>query len=346
MNADLEHCRAAIRTGSLSFHTASLLLPQRVRDPALVLYAFCRLADDAVDLQQDKTTAVLSLRDRLEAAYRGQPRNTPVDRAFAVMIEAEEMPRALPDALLEGLAWDAMGRRYETFDDLMDYCARVASAVGAMMCVLMKARGADARARATDLGLAMQMTNIARDIGEDAHEGRLYLPLEWMDEAGIDINRFHSDPQPTEATRALTRRLLRRADDRYASAVAGISVLPASCRIGIMSALLIYRAIGGEITKAEYDSITRRARTSRRRKLGLLLAAMGRVGLQFTLPQSAVLYRKPHQSCAFLVEAATREQPAGALQTRADALVEALAQLEASRRARQSGLLNDASGVT
>lgn len=346
MNADLEHCRAAIRTGSLSFHTASRLLPQRVRDPALVLYAFCRLADDAVDLREDKTTAVLSLRDRLDAAYEGRPRDTPVDRAFAAMIEAEEMPRALPDALLEGLAWDAMGRRYQTFDDLMDYCARVASAVGAMMCVLMKARSADALARATDLGLAMQMTNIARDIGEDAHEGRLYLPLDWMDEAGIDIDGFHSDPRPTEATRMLTKRLLRRADDRYASAVAGISALPASCRIGIMAALLIYRAIGGEIAKAGHDSITRRAHTSKARKLGLLAAATGRVGAQFALPQSAVLHRKPHQACAFLVEAAARKQRVGALQSRADALVDALAQLEATRRARQSGLINDATGAT
>ncbi len=346
MNADLEHCRAAIRTGSLSFHTASRLLPQRVRDPALVLYAFCRLADDAVDLQQDKTTAVLSLRDRLDAVYEGRPRNTPVDRAFAAMIEAEEMPRALPDALLEGLAWDAMGRQYQTLDDLMDYCARVASAVGAMMCVLMKARGADTLARATDLGLAMQMTNIARDIGEDAHEGRLYLPLEWIDEAGIDIDRFHSDPKPTDATRALTRRLLREADDRYASAVAGISVLPASCRIGIMAALLIYRAIGGEIAKAGYDSISRRAHTSKAQKLRLLAAATGRVGLQFALPQSAVLHRKPHRSCAFLIDAAAREKPAGALQTRAEALIDALAHLEATRSARQSGLINDASGAT
>lgn len=346
MNSDLEHCRQAIKTGSLSFHTASRLLPEHVRDPALVLYAFCRLADDAVDLQQDKTSAVLNLRDRLDAAYEGRPRNQPVDRAFTAMIEAQEMPRALPDALLEGLAWDAMGRRYETFDDLMDYCARVASAVGAMMCVLMKARGADTLARATDLGLAMQMTNIARDIGEDAREGRLYLPLDWMAEAGVEPEAFHSDPQPTEAVRGLAKRLLRAADDRYASAVAGISALPASCRIGIMAALLIYRAIGDEIAKAGYDSVTRRAHTSKGQKMRLLAAATGRVGLQFVSPQSAVLHRQPHRSCRFLVDAAARTQQSGALQARAEALVDALAQLEATKRARRPDLIADTAGAT
>ena len=86
--------------------------------------------------------------------------------AFAAVIEGFDMPRILPDALLEGLAWDAMGRRYATLSDLRAYSARVASAVGAMMCVLMRVRDRDALARACDLGVAMQLTNIARDVGE------------------------------------------------------------------------------------------------------------------------------------------------------------------------------------
>jgi 15-cis-phytoene synthase len=93
---DLDHCREAIRHGSLSFHAASRLLPARVRDPALALYAFCRLADDAVDLHEEKPAAVLRLRDRLDLIYRGTPRNAPADRAFAAVIEAHDMPRALP----------------------------------------------------------------------------------------------------------------------------------------------------------------------------------------------------------------------------------------------------------
>jgi hypothetical protein len=166
--ADLEACSAAIRTGSLSFHAASRLLPKAVRDPALALYAFCRLADDAVDEGDDKTAAVLRLRDRLDRVYAGRPVNAAADRAFAAVVEGFDMPRALPDALLEGMAWDAVGRRYDDLSGVLAYSARVAAAVGAMMCVLMRVREADALARACDLGLAMQLTNIARDVGEDA----------------------------------------------------------------------------------------------------------------------------------------------------------------------------------
>ncbi len=186
--SDMEVCRAMIRTGSLSFHAASRLLPAQVRDPALVLYAFCRVADDEVDevATPDKAGAVLRLRDRLDLIYAGRPRNAPCDRAFAAVVEGFEMPRTLPDALLEGLAWDACGRRYDTLSGVLDYSARVAAAVGAMMCVLMRVREADVLARACDLGLAMQLTNIARDVGEDARAGRLFLPLDWLDEEGVD----------------------------------------------------------------------------------------------------------------------------------------------------------------
>ena len=92
---DLAHCKEAIRHGSLSFHAASRLLPARVRDPALALYAFCRIADDAVDLNDEKPKAVLRLRDRLDQIYEGRPRNTPVDRAFAAVVEdLRDAPRA------------------------------------------------------------------------------------------------------------------------------------------------------------------------------------------------------------------------------------------------------------
>ena len=135
---DLEHCRDVIRTGSLSFHAASKLLPASVRDPALALYAFCRLADDEVDEGDNKARAVIDLQERLELVYAGKPRNAPEDRAFAAVVADFELPRALPEALLEGLAWDAIEQQYNSLADLRGYCARVASAVGAMMCVLMR----------------------------------------------------------------------------------------------------------------------------------------------------------------------------------------------------------------
>ena len=108
---DLDHCRAVIRTGSLSFHAASKLLPRAVRDPALALYAFCRLADDEVDEGDNKGRAVLELQERLDLVYAGTPKNAPEDRAFATVVEDFDMPRALPEALLEGLAWEAIERQ-------------------------------------------------------------------------------------------------------------------------------------------------------------------------------------------------------------------------------------------
>jgi phytoene synthase len=330
--ADLAACRAAIRTGSRSFHAASRLLPARVCDPALALYAFCRIADDAVDEGADKAAAVLRLRDRLDAVYAGRPRNAAADRAFAAVVETTAMPRALPEALLEGLAWDATGRRYATLSGVLDYAARVAAAVGAMMAVLMGARGAAALARACDLGLAMQLTNIARDLGEDARAGRLYLPTDWLEEAGVAPEVFLAAPVATPLHRALVARLLAEAERLYARARPGIAALPADCRPGIAAARLIYRAIGQDLAAHGHDSVTRRAHTTGRQKLGLLARAWAETAATLAMPVPATLHAEPQPECAFLVQAAARPATRPA---RSEALLAVLAQLEAQDRHRR-----------
>lgn len=326
---DMAACRAMIRTGSLSFHAASRLLPGRVRDPALALYAFCRVADDDVDEGQDKAAAVLRLRDRLDLIYQGRPRNHAPDRAFAAVIDGFDLPRALPDALLEGLAWDATGRRYHSLSDLHAYSARVAASVGVMMCVLMRVRDPDALARAADLGLAMQLTNIARDVGEDARAGRLFLPLDWLDTAGIDPARLLADPRPSPQLAALTARLLREADALYRRANAGIACLPRDCRPGIAAARHIYAAIGTQLARQGHDSITRRARTNGRQKVMLIGRALGTTAATMVLPCAAVVHARPVPEVAFLVAAASRPAPAP---RRSETLLGILAQLEARDR--------------
>ncbi|WP_299786654.1 15-cis-phytoene synthase [uncultured Marivita sp.] len=337
---DMEACREAIRHGSLSFHMASRLLPAGVRDPSLALYAFCRLADDAVDLQQEKAAAVLKLQDRLERIYSGRPDNAAADRAFARVVEEFDMPRALPDALLEGLAWDAMGRRYDSLSELFDYSARVASAVGVMMCVLMRVRDPNALARASDLGVAMQLTNIARDIGEDALEGRIYLPLDWLDEAGLSADRFLSDPRPTKAIRQMTRRLVMQANRLYMRSEAGVAALPVSARPGIYAARFIYAGIGGQVQSSGYDSISSRAHTSKPQKLGWLAVSAARAAMTVVMPKSAVLYARSLPETQFLVDAAGRQSQR---RTRSDALFEALSQVAQSER-EQRNALNGAQG--
>ena len=325
---DMDHCRAAIRTGSLSFHAASKLLPARVRDPALALYAFCRLADDAVDEGEEKVGAVLSLSERLELVYRGQPRNAPADRAFAAIVEEFEMPRALPEALLEGLAWDARGDRYNNLSGVRDYSARVAAAVGAMMCVLMRVRDANALSRACDLGVAMQLTNIARDVGEDARARRIYLPLGWFDEAGVDPDAFLAEPLPTPEIRRMVARLLAEADRLYRRSEAGIALLPRDARMGIFAARLIYAGIGRQIRSNAHDTVTMRAVTTKGQKLGYLSLAVARASTSLIMPKSAVMFAQPLEEVKFLVDATYRVSgPEG--RSRADAVLQVLADLKA-----------------
>ncbi len=326
---DMEACRAAIRTGSLSFHAASRLLPTAVRDPALALYAFCRLADDAVDEGDDKTGAVLRLRDRLDRVYAGRPVDAAADRAFAAVVEGFEMPRALPDALLEGMAWDAVGRRYDDLSGVLAYSARVAAAVGAMMCVLMRVRDADALARACDLGLAMQLTNISRDVGEDARAGRVYLPLGWLVDEGVTLEPWLEAPVASAEVRRVVRRLLAEAERLYVRSEAGVGALPMGCRPGIFAARLIYDGIGGAVRRGGYDSVAQRARTTKAQKIGWLGLAVAKSAAVSVMPRGAVLHAPPVPEVAFLVQAAARAIPS---RGRSDALLGVLAQLEARDR--------------
>jgi len=331
--ADLEHCRNVIRTGSLSFHAASKLLPTAVRDPALALYAFCRLADDEVDEGTEKGAAVIDLQERLDLAYAGRPRNAPEDRAFAAIIAEFDMPRALPEALLEGLAWDAVERRYHTLSEVRDYSARVASAVGAMMCVLMRVRSADALARACDLGVAMQLTNIARDVGEDARARRIYLPLDWLAEEGIALEDFFAAPEASPAVRRMVRRLLSEARRLYIRSEAGISALPLSARTGIFAARYIYDGIGGAVRRNGHDSINFRARTNKAQKIKLIGKAGLRAAATIALPRSPVIYAKPLPEVAFLVSAAADMRVAPP--TRMDGLMVVMTELRAREMRKQ-----------
>ena len=171
---DLQECVATMRDGSKSFFAASRILPQRVRDPATALYAFCRITDDVADAVDAQPDAIPKLRERLDRIYQGIPDDIAADRALSIVVKEFDLPMSLPLALIEGYEWDTQFKTYDSLEDLLDYCARVAGTVGAMMCVIMDRREPETLARACELGLAMQLTNIARDVGEDAANGRIY----------------------------------------------------------------------------------------------------------------------------------------------------------------------------
>jgi phytoene synthase len=272
--ADLAACRQLLSNGSKSFHAASFFLPKSVRQPAAALYAFCRIADDAIDCRDDQCAALDELYARLDCIYAGDPEPHPVDRAFAGAVRRFHMPRELPEALLDGFAWDAEGRTYDTISGVLDYSARVAAAVGAMMTALMGVRAPRVLARACDLGSAMQLTNICRDVGEDARNGRIYLPLQWLRDAGIDPDEFLADPRFTPALGEVVERVLNLAERLYRRAESGIAKLPVGCRPGIYAARLLYAEIGNEVARNGFDSVSQRAVVPRARKMALLSQAL------------------------------------------------------------------------
>jgi phytoene synthase len=324
-----EACIESIRNGSKSFHAASILLPGRVRLAARGLYAFCRASDDLVDENGAGRRGAVELGTRLSALYSGRPQSTIEDRVFARLVAAYGIPRAVPEALIEGFAWDEEGRSYRTIDDLIAYAARVASTVGVMMTLIMGVRDRAVLARAADLGVAMQLTNIARDVGEDARRGRLYLPADWLREAGLDPDAWLAAPQHDPRMGKVVARLLSVADDFYARSLTGISGLPLDCRPAIRSAAYIYREIGREIAKAGHDSVSRRARTSTNKKIELILYAAAH---PFSF--MPVLTAKTHPAVQFLVDAAAEAAPRSprGIHEKAGRFLELLALAEGRRR--------------
>ncbi len=301
-----DRLRVLMRGGSKSFFAASLLLPARVRGPATALYAFCRLADDAIDLGTDPAAAMADLRQRLDAIYDGRPRSIDADIALAGVVHRYAIPRALPDALLEGFLWDTQQRRCETLADVEAYAARVAATVGAMMSLVMGARKATALARACDLGVAMQLTNIARDVGEDARAGRLYLPRQWLREAGLDADAWLRNPVFCPAIATVVERLLQAADWLYARSEHGIAELPRDCRPAIRAARLVYAEIGEQLRREGLDSIGHRVVVSKQRKLALMARAAGAAVLSTGAPDAGLPVLPAVQ---FLVDAAAEAAP-------------------------------------
>ena len=271
---DHRHCQQLLKNGSNSFYSASFLLPKRYRRPIVALYAFCRVADDTIDDGAASDAVLDQMYERLQSAYDGKPHNNPVDRAFCDVVHEFEIPIAWPAALFEGFAWDIAERDYRNLSELYDYSARVAGTVGTMMARIMGVTDQALLSRACDLGVAMQLTNISRDVGEDARNGRLYLPREWMLEQGLEPEAWLAKPEFNDAIGAMVRKLLRAADNLYRRSDWGISCLPASCRPAMFAARTIYADIGRNIARHQFDSVSRRAKVNGLRQARLLAGAV------------------------------------------------------------------------
>lgn len=297
-------CRRSIRQGSHSFFLASTLLPVAVREPAYAIYAFCRMADDLIDRDAGGEAAILTLHALLDRVYAQRPSEHFIERSLADVVRRFAIPRAIPNALIEGLEWDAAGRRYPSLAELEAYAARVAGTVGIMMTLVMGRRDPATLARAADLGVAMQLTNIVRDIGEDARAGRLFLPRDLMASYGVDADRWLSQPEHEDGVRRVATALLARADELYARSRHGILALPRDCQTGIEAARLLYCAIGMKVASG-LDPLGERAVTTRLEKLRCLMQASM---VRFARGEDRLVEAPPLASTAFLIEAVRLHQ--------------------------------------
>ncbi|HMA35199.1 MAG TPA: squalene/phytoene synthase family protein [Chloroflexia bacterium] len=269
-------CSAIIRAHSASFYFSARLLPPAKRRAILALYAFCRLSDDLVDgarargLAPDAAGhALTTWAHRCRPLQPGPEETAPVVLAWADTRRRFAIPQALADELLAGVRMDLTIARYATWADLWIYCYRVASTVGQMSLHITGAIHRAAVNYAIRLGVALQLTNILRDVGEDARQGRIYLPL-------ADLARFGYPPRALldgvldDRFIALMRFEIARARALYAQAWPGIALLAADSRLAVGAAASVYRAILGHIETQGYDVFQHRARVPTRAKLALL----------------------------------------------------------------------------
>jgi len=251
------HCESLTAVHSRSFHLASGLLPAEKRRAVRALYAFCRVTDDIVDDNPD--TAVTELQQWKAHAFSSEP---PADDQVAVAwADARahyHVPVRFAEQLVEGVARDLTQTRYETFADLATYSYGVASTVGLMSMHIIGYSGPEAIPYAIKLGLALQMTNILRDVAEDWQRGRVYLPQDELAAFGLTETDI-ANGRVTENWRAFIRFQIARNRLLYEEAWPGIGMLNEDGRFAIAAAAGLYRAILEDIERHDYDVFSRRA---------------------------------------------------------------------------------------
>jgi len=280
-DAVLQQATRTIQAGSKSFATAARLFDEGTRQSAVMLYAWCRYCDDVIDGQQlghgqqqgdrsDGLARLAALEQATLAACAGAPTGDPVFAGLAEVVRRHAIAERYLLEHLAGFRMDVQSQHYATLDDTLAYCWRVAGVVGVMMALVMGNRNPATLDRACDLGLAFQLTNIARDVVEDAAIGRIYLPADWLRAEGIETGAQVMDPAHRPALGRVAARLVDAADPYYRSAVAGIGELPLRSAWSIATARGVYRDIGRKVKAHGAHAWDTRIATSRMNKLWFL----------------------------------------------------------------------------
>jgi phytoene synthase len=270
-----QYCRALTRTHSKTFYVASGLLPDEQKRATRALYAFCRVTDDTVDNAKGGPDEVLrALETWRERAMNPHPPTTdPVALAWADARARFAIPSGYAEQLIDGVARDLTQTRYATFEDLAAYSYGVASTVGLMAMHIIGFRDSAALPDAVKLGVALQLTNILRDVGEDWARGRLYLPQDELADFGLnefDIARMARTGETSRRWAEFMAYQIARTRRLYDEAYPGIGYLNPSGRFAIGAAADLYRAILGNIEARHYDVFSRRAHVGMAGKLGRL----------------------------------------------------------------------------
>jgi len=273
----LAQSRTIIERGSKSFAIASRLFDRETRQDATLLYAWCRHCDDVIDgqelgmgpLRYDQSKAadeLAGLRQLTLDALKGKTMSNPFFAGLQHVVERHDIPDEYPLALIDGFAMDVAKRRYETLDDTLEYAYHVAGVVGIMMAMIIGARDKNSLRYASDLGIAFQLTNIARDVYDDARGERIYLPASWLRQAGVPDGIYALREYP-QATFSVVRRLLEAAEPYYASARWGLPSLGFRSAWAVAVAHRTYRRIGIEVLRQGAQGLSQRAVVSHKDRL-------------------------------------------------------------------------------
>ncbi len=263
------YCRQIAKHHAKTFYLATLFLSKKQRNPIYAMYALLRTVDDLVDLAEDKLTngtltrAALSSmmadwKTRLHECYEGNHNNDPIMMAWQDTLKNYNIPIELPLDLMDGVAMDIDFKPFKTFDELYVYCYKVASVVGLMCSEIFGYCDEKALDHAIELGIAMQLTNILRDIGEDVDRGRIYLPLEDLDRFSYtreELMRKEINDNFVE----MIKFQIARARNYYESSDQGIPMLEKSSRLAVKVSSLNYCNILKSIEENSYDVFSQRA---------------------------------------------------------------------------------------
>lgn len=287
VKAALDECRWMIARGSKSFSLAAKLFAPETRDAAFFLYGWCRYCDDQIDAAANSAgrpeleQRLSALKEKTAAAFTPVPQQEAVFVALQYIAQRYSIPAHYAVELIEGMAMDVRGQRYQRLDDLLLYCYRVAGTVGLMMSHVMGLREERALRHAADLGIGMQLTNIARDIIEDAGMGRIYLPLEWLHEEALEPDQITAYANRGKLAK-LNLRLLAEADRYYRSGDAGFWHLSLRSACAVSAARHVYAEIGNLLRKRGERAWDQRTYVTGARKIYVI--ARGVTSLIGSLP--------------------------------------------------------------